>query len=69
MTKITTIGRAARHLGKIHSPQLGVDSAMKGSYEKVLQYLLLDSVIRNFDSVQLILDDYLEAYKEDLLQF
>ena len=49
--------------------QLGVDAAVEGNYEKALQCLALDSVIRDLDSAKLILDDYLKIYKEHLPQF
>jgi len=49
--------------------QLGVDAAVEGSYEKALQCLLLDPVIHDLDSAKLILDDYLETYREHLPQF
>ncbi|MBK8822818.1 MAG: hypothetical protein IPN58_09490 [Anaerolineales bacterium] len=49
--------------------QLGVDAAVEGSYEKALQCLLLDPVIRDLDSAKLILDDYLKTYREHLPQF
>lgn len=49
--------------------QLGVDAAIEGNYEKALQCLLLDPVIRDLDSAKLILDDYLKTYKEYLPQF
>jgi alpha-galactosidase len=49
--------------------QLGVDAAVEGDYEKALQCLLLDPAIRDLDSAKLILNDYLETYKEHLPQF
>ncbi len=49
--------------------QLGVDAAVEGNYEKALQCLLLDPVIRDLDSAKLILDDYLKTYREHLPQF
>jgi alpha-galactosidase len=49
--------------------QLGVDAAVEGNYEKALQCLLLDPVIHELDSANLILDDYLKTYKEHLPQF
>ena len=49
--------------------QLGVDAAVEGDREKALQCLLLDPAIRDLDSAKLILDDYLETYKEHLPQF
>jgi len=54
---------------ELMSAQLGVDAAIEGSYEKALQCLLLDPVIRDLDSAKLILDDYLKTYKEHLPQF
>ena len=49
--------------------QLGVDAAVEGNYEKALQCLLLDPVIRDLDSAKHILDDYLKTYKDHLPQF
>ena len=49
--------------------QLGIDAAVEGNYEKALQCLLLDPVIRDLDSAKLILDDYLKTYREHLSQF
>jgi len=49
--------------------QLGVDAAIEGSYDKALQCLLLDPVIRDLDSAKLVLDDYLSTYKKHLPQF
>ncbi len=49
--------------------QLGVDSAIEGSYEKALQCLLLDPVVYDLDAAKLILDDYLKTYKEHLPQY
>ena len=49
--------------------QIGIDAAVEGSYEKALQCLLLDPVIRGIDSAKLILDDYLKTYRERLPQF
>ena len=49
--------------------QLGVDAAVEGDYKKALQCLLLDPVIRDPDSARLVLDDYLQTYKEYLPQF
>ncbi|MBK7453967.1 MAG: hypothetical protein IPJ46_09710 [Anaerolineales bacterium] len=49
--------------------QLGVDAAVEGDYKKALQCLLLDPVIRDLDSARLVLDDYLQTYKEYLPQF
>jgi len=54
---------------ELMTAQLGVDAAVDGSYEKALQCLLLDPVIRDLDSAKLILDDYLKTYKEHLPQF
>lgn len=49
--------------------QLGVDAAAEGSYEKALQCLLLDPVIRDLNTARKILDDYLKTYREHLPQF
>jgi alpha-galactosidase len=54
---------------EIATAQLGIDAAMEGSYEKALQCLLLDPIIRDIDSAKLILDDYLKTYREHLPQF
>ena len=54
---------------ELMSAQLGIDAAVEGSYEKSLQCLLLDPVIHDLDSARLILNDYLETYKEHLPQF
>jgi alpha-galactosidase len=51
------------------SAQLGIDAAVEGNYEKALQCLLLDPVIRDLDSARHILDDYLEIYMVHLPQF
>lgn len=49
--------------------QLCVDAAVEGSYEKALQCLLLDPIIRDMDTAKAILDDYLQTYREHLPQF
>jgi alpha-galactosidase len=49
--------------------QLCVDAAVEGSYEKALQCLLLDPVVRDMTTAKLILDDYLQTYKGHLPQF
>jgi alpha-galactosidase len=54
---------------ELFTAQLGVDAAVEGDYEKALQCLLLDPVIRDLDSAKLILDDYLRTYKDHLPQF
>lgn len=54
---------------ELMSAQLGIDAAIEGSYEKALQCLLLDPVIRDLDSARLVLDDYLKTYREHLPQF
>ncbi|NWF65376.1 MAG: hypothetical protein HXY38_13845 [Chloroflexi bacterium] len=54
---------------EIFVSQLCVDAAMEGSREKALQCLLLDPVITDIEQANLILDDYLKAYKEHLPQF
>lgn len=69
------------HVGKLPEPiaelcrreimvaQLCVDSAVEGNYEKALQCLLLDPVIKDMDTAKYILDDYLKTYKDHLPQF
>ncbi len=54
---------------EIFVAQLGVEAAVEGSREKALQCLLLDPVVRDMDAAKLILDDYLETYREQLPQF
>ena len=54
---------------ELMSAQLGVDAAVDGDYDKALQCLLLDPVIRDLDSAKLILNDYLKTYREHLPQF
>ncbi len=54
---------------EITTAQLGVDAAVEGSYQKALQCLLLDPVIRDMNTAKQILDDYLKTYKEHLPQF
>jgi alpha-galactosidase len=54
---------------ELMTAQIGVDAALEGSYEKALQCLLLDPVIRDLDTAKLILDDYLKTYKQRLPQF
>ena len=54
---------------ELFTAQLGVDAAVEGDYEKALQCLLLDPVIRDLDFAKLILDDYLRTYKDHLPQF
>jgi alpha-galactosidase len=49
--------------------QLGIDAVVEGSREKALQCLLLDPVVRDMETAKLILDDYLQIYKEHLPQF
>ena len=49
--------------------QLGIDAVVEGSYQKALQCLLLDPVIRDMDTARKVLDDYLKTYKEHLPQF
>ena len=49
--------------------QLCVDSAIEGSYQKALQCLLLDPVVHDMHMAKLILDDYLETYKQYLPQY
>jgi alpha-galactosidase len=54
---------------EIVTAQLGIDAAVEGDYQKALQCLLLDPIIRDIDTAKLILDDYLKTYKEHLPQF
>ncbi len=54
---------------EIVTAQLGIDAAIEGSYEKALQCLLLDPIIRDINAAKQILDDYLKTYKEHLPQF
>ncbi|MBI5842473.1 MAG: hypothetical protein HZB19_20485 [Chloroflexi bacterium] len=49
--------------------QLCVDAAIEGSYEKALQCMLLDPMIRDMHTAKNVLDDYLETYKDYLPQF
>ncbi len=49
--------------------QLCVDAAVNGDRQAALQCLLLDPVITDMDVAKLILDDYLETYREHLPQF
>jgi alpha-galactosidase len=49
--------------------QLCVDAAVSGDRQIALQCLLLDPVITDLDTAQLVLDDYLETYREHLPQF
>lgn len=49
--------------------QLGIDAAVEGNYEKALQCLLLDPVVKDADAACRILDDYLAAYRNHLPQF
>jgi alpha-galactosidase len=49
--------------------QLGIDAAVEGNREKALQCLLLDPVVADMETAALILDDYLNTYKEHLPQF
>jgi alpha-galactosidase len=49
--------------------QLCVDAAIHGDRDAALQCLLLDPVITDLDLAQLILDDYLESYRQYLPAF
>lgn len=49
--------------------RLGVDAAVEGNYNKALQCLLLDPVIRDLEVARSILDDYLQTYRVHLPQF
>lgn len=78
---INAAGIQPVHVGKLPEPiaelcrreimvaQLCVDSAVEGNYEKALQCLLLDPVIKDMDTAKYILDDYLKTYKDHLPQF
>jgi alpha-galactosidase len=46
-----------------------VDAAVHGDRDLALQCLLLDPVISDLDVAKLILDDYLESYRDYLPQF
>jgi alpha-galactosidase/6-phospho-beta-glucosidase family protein len=46
-----------------------VDAVLYGDRKLALQALLLDSVIRDMDIAQKILDEYLIAYREQLPTF
>jgi len=49
--------------------RLSVDAAVRGDRQAALQSLLLDPVIRDLDIARLILEDYLQTYRQDLPQF
>ncbi len=49
--------------------RLCVDAAVHGDRDLALQCLLLDPVITDLDLAQLILDDYLESYRQYLPSF
>jgi len=49
--------------------QLGIDAVVEGNYDKALQCLLLDPVVRDMHVARNILDDYLTTYREHLPQF
>lgn len=49
--------------------KLCVDSVVEGDRQKALQCLLLDPVITDLDVARMILEDYLQAYKEYLPTF
>ena len=49
--------------------RLCVDAAVSGDRQTALQCLLLDPVITDLDIAQLVLEDYLETYREHLPQF
>lgn len=49
--------------------RLCVDAAVKGDRKAALQCLLLDPVVDDLDTAKLILDDYLNTYREHLPQF
>jgi alpha-galactosidase len=54
---------------EISAVQLCVDAAVHGDRQAALQCLLLDPVIRDIDTAQSILEDYLSAYRDVLPQF
>ena len=54
---------------ELTTAQLCVDAVVRGDRQLAMQSLLLDSVIRDIDVAQQILDDYLETYQEFLPQF
>ena len=49
--------------------RLCVDAAVTGDRQAALQCLLLSPCVTDMDVAQLILDDYLETYREHLPQF
>ena len=49
--------------------RLGVDAAVSGDRQAALQCLLLSPCVTDMDMARLILDDYLETYREHLPQF
>jgi alpha-galactosidase/6-phospho-beta-glucosidase family protein len=49
--------------------RLAVDAAVHGDRQAALQCLLLDPVITDLDAAQVILDDYLQTYRDYLPQF
>jgi alpha-galactosidase len=49
--------------------RLSVDAAAEGSRQKALQCLLLDPMIADIQAAKLILDDFLESYREYVPQF
>jgi alpha-galactosidase len=49
--------------------QLCVDAAVQGDRQTALQCLLLDPVITDIGTARLVLDDYLQTYREHLPQF
>ena len=54
---------------EINVVQLCVDAAVHGDRQAALQCLLLDPVIRDMDTAQSILDNYLSSYRYVLPQF
>jgi len=54
---------------ELFTAQLGIDAVVEGSYQKALQCLLLDPIVRDMDTARKVLDDYLKAYKQHLPQF
>jgi alpha-galactosidase len=54
---------------EITTTRLCVDAAITGDRQTALQCLLLDPVITDLDVAKLILDDYLQTYREFLPQF
>jgi alpha-galactosidase len=54
---------------ELTTAQLCVDAVIHGDRQLAMQSLLLDPVIRDIDVAELILENYLETYKDLLPQF